>query len=61
MPKLTVEDARTVEVPQGKRLINALEDDVAIDRPRRIEDRVVSALAGEITDALRKEVARHGA
>ena len=31
MPKLTVEDARTVEVPQGKRLINALEDDVAID------------------------------
>jgi len=34
--------------------------DVAIDRPRRIEDRDVSALAGEITDALRKEVARHG-
>ena len=37
------------------------EYDVAIDRPRRIEDRVVSELAGEITDALRKEVARHGA
>jgi NitT/TauT family transport system ATP-binding protein len=37
------------------------EYDVAIDRPRRIEDRVVSVLAGEITDALRKEVARHGA
>jgi NitT/TauT family transport system ATP-binding protein len=34
--------------------------DVAIDRPRRIEDRDVSQLAGEITDALRKEVARHG-
>ena len=37
------------------------EYDVAIDRPRRIEDRVVSALAGQITDALRREVARHGA
>ena len=34
--------------------------DVAIDRPRRIEDRDVSQLAGEITDALGKEVARHG-
>jgi NitT/TauT family transport system ATP-binding protein len=34
---------------------------VAIDRPRRIEDRAVSELAGHITDALRKEVARHGA
>ena len=37
------------------------EYDVAIDRPRRIEDRAVSVLAGQITDALRKEVARHGA
>jgi NitT/TauT family transport system ATP-binding protein len=37
------------------------EYDVAIDRPRRIEDRVVAELAGQITDALRKEVARHGA
>jgi len=37
------------------------EYDVAIDRPRRIEDAGVSALAGEITDALRTEVARHGA
>ena len=37
------------------------EYDVAIDRPRRIEDPAVSALAGEITAALRKEVARHGA
>jgi NitT/TauT family transport system ATP-binding protein len=37
------------------------EYDVAIDRPRRIEDRGVSALAGEITGALRREVARHGA
>ena len=36
------------------------EYDVAIDRPRRIEDPAVSALAGEITSALRKEVARHG-
>jgi len=36
------------------------EYDVAIDRPRRIEDRAVSALAGEITAALRREVARHG-
>jgi NitT/TauT family transport system ATP-binding protein len=36
------------------------EYDVAIDRPRRIEDPAVSALAGEITAALRKEVARHG-
>jgi NitT/TauT family transport system ATP-binding protein len=37
------------------------EYEVAIDRPRRIEDRGVSVLAGEITDALRREVARHGA
>jgi NitT/TauT family transport system ATP-binding protein len=37
------------------------EYDVSIDRPRRIEDRVVSELAGQITDALRREVARHGA
>ena len=37
------------------------EYDVDIDRPRRIEDRNVSVLAGEITAALRKEVARHGA
>ena len=36
------------------------EYDVAIDRPRRIEDPAVSALAGEITAALRREVARHG-
>jgi NitT/TauT family transport system ATP-binding protein len=36
------------------------EYDVAIDRPRRIEDPTVSALAGEITAALRREVARHG-
>ena len=36
------------------------EYDVAIDRPRRIEDPTVSTLAGEITAALRKEVARHG-
>jgi len=34
---------------------------VAIDRPRRIEDRDVSVLAGQITSALREEVARHGA
>jgi NitT/TauT family transport system ATP-binding protein len=34
---------------------------VAIERPRRIEDRAVSALAGQITGALRQEVARHGA
>jgi NitT/TauT family transport system ATP-binding protein len=36
------------------------EYDVAISRPRRIEDPAVSALAGEITAALRREVARHG-
>jgi NitT/TauT family transport system ATP-binding protein len=35
--------------------------DVEIDRPRRIEDPAVAALAGEITAALRQEVARHGA
>jgi NitT/TauT family transport system ATP-binding protein len=34
---------------------------VAIDRPRRIEDAPVSALAGEVTDRLRKEVGGHGA
>jgi len=37
------------------------EYEVSSDRPRRIEDRAVAVLAGEITDALRKEVARHGA
>ena len=37
------------------------EYDVDIERPRRIEDRAVSLLAGEITAALRREVARHGA
>ncbi|MDQ1536468.1 MAG: sulfonate transport system ATP-binding protein [Actinomycetota bacterium] len=36
------------------------EYDVAFDRPRRIEDPAVSALAAEVTAALRKEVARHG-
>ena len=34
--------------------------DVTIDRPRRIEDRAVCALAGKITAALRREVVRHG-
>jgi NitT/TauT family transport system ATP-binding protein len=33
---------------------------VAIDRPRRIEAPAESALAGQVTAALRKEVARHG-
>jgi ferredoxin len=32
MPKLTVEGAGTVEVPQGKRLVLALEDEAAIDQ-----------------------------
>jgi NitT/TauT family transport system ATP-binding protein len=32
---------------------------VDVDRPRRIEDREVSTLAGEITARLREEVARH--
>jgi len=32
MPRLTVEGARTVEVPRGKRLVNALEDEAAIDQ-----------------------------
>ena len=34
---------------------------VDITRPRRIEDSAVSTLSGEITHALREEVARHGA
>jgi NitT/TauT family transport system ATP-binding protein len=34
---------------------------VDIIRPRRIEDSAVSTLSGEITHALREEVARHGA
>jgi NitT/TauT family transport system ATP-binding protein len=34
---------------------------VDVDRPRRIEAPAVSALAGEVTAALRKEVSRHGA
>jgi NitT/TauT family transport system ATP-binding protein len=37
------------------------EYDVSFDRPRRIEAPAVSALAGEITSALRQEVSRHGA
>ena len=37
------------------------EYDVDFERPRRIEAPAVSALAGEITSALRKEVSRHGA
>ena len=31
MPRLTVEGARTVEVPRGKRLVLAMEDEAAID------------------------------
>ena len=34
--------------------------DVDIERPRRIESPEVSTLAGHVTTALRKEVARHG-
>ncbi len=32
MPKLTVEGIATVEVPQGKRLVNALTDEAKIDQ-----------------------------
>ena len=32
MPKLTVEDAGTFEVPQGKRLVLALTDEAGIDQ-----------------------------
>ena len=32
MPKLTVEDVGTFDVPQGKRLVLALEDEVKIDQ-----------------------------
>lgn len=38
----------------------AAEYDIAIDRPRRIEDQAVSELAAEITARLRAEVAGHG-
>ena len=38
----------------------ALEFPVDIARPRRIESPDVSALAGDVTAALRREVARHG-
>ena len=38
----------------------AVEFPVDIERPRRIESPSVSALAGEVTAALRREVARHG-
>jgi len=34
--------------------------DVELPRPRRIEDRAVADLAGEVTARLRQEVARHG-
>ena len=32
MPKLTVENAGQFEVPQGKRLVNALTEDAKIDQ-----------------------------
>jgi ferredoxin len=32
MPKLTVEDVGTFEVPQGKRLVNALADEAKVDQ-----------------------------
>ena len=32
MPKLTVEGAGTFEVPQGKRLVNALTDEAKVDQ-----------------------------
>ena len=32
MPKLTVEDVGTFEVPQGKRLVNALSDEAGVDQ-----------------------------
>src|SRR5437667_7542827 len=32
MPKLTVQGERTVEVPQGKRLVIALEDEAKVDQ-----------------------------
>ena len=32
MPKLTVEDVGTFEVPRGKRLVNALVDDAKVDQ-----------------------------
>lgn len=32
MAKLTVDGAGTVEVPQGKRLVNALEDEAKVDQ-----------------------------
>jgi ferredoxin len=32
MPKLTVEDAGTFDVPEGKRLVLALEDEAGIDQ-----------------------------
>ena len=38
----------------------AEEYDVPFDRPRRIEDPEVSALAGTITERLREEFRRHG-
>jgi NitT/TauT family transport system ATP-binding protein len=34
---------------------------VAVDRPRRIEDPEVGALAGRVTDRLKEEVRRHAA
>jgi NitT/TauT family transport system ATP-binding protein len=38
----------------------AVEFPVDIERPRRIESPAVSGLAGDVTAALRREVARHG-
>ena len=32
MPKLTVEEVGTFEVPQGKRLVNALSDEAQVDQ-----------------------------
>ena len=32
MPRLTVEDLGTFDIPQGKRLVNALEDEAKVDQ-----------------------------
>jgi ferredoxin len=69
MPKLTVENAGTFEVPQGKRLVLALEDEAKVDQMHacggnaRCTTCRVEFVAGEpeqMTDAEKKVLAARG-
>ena len=69
MPKLTVENVGTFEVPQGKRMVLALEDEAKVDQLHacggnaRCTTCRVEFIAGEpdrMTDAVKKVLAARG-